>query len=907
MKFLKEVFLRTPYYSFARYDLSRLPDVLVRPEFLQALRLASPVLYGELAKKNFEFELLSEKERLSVAKYYNRMCFRAVPFGAFAAFTLTEWGSGPVQLSPDAHLLWLPDQAARVPVVHDRLVANPTLYRLAKTWRYYRSELAKDGKYRYSLDELDAGRFTNGLIAYSQTAREKPALLDWIMTHAECSAAEAGDYIRFLLDDQVLYDSSRPSLITAETATVGPVGDETYYAAVERPLLSGGPSEVDAAELLRVLELLSRFTVPHQSGLLQLFTEKFSARFDLQKVPLLTALDPDSGIAYGEPWVKAQEPLLAGLKFPAAEPKDPELPWSALRRVLMRLWTGKDSRQLVLSEADLAGLPETGCKIPNTLAVLFRPCGSGIWLEQAAGSTANQLLGRFTVFSAELQERCRALAALEAAANPDIIFADVQQLSHTHHDNINRRRPVYEHQLGLNVFPGVAQLAPSDLLLSVRGGELILESQSLGKRVIPRLATAYNYHHNRQPLFRLLGDLQYQGLAGSQLPDLEQLFPGLAFYPRLVCGKVILSLAKWHFKATALGLAELPGWRAGYGLPALLMLGAGDRQLVFNLDEEAEARLFMDCIKGLDQFTLQEYLLPNRQVNASHQPLAAQYVGVLAHDQPVYQALADRRPAPKGLRQFLPGSDWLYLKLYCTPATADRLLVEAVRPVLSQFGHRLRGWFFIRYRDPEEHLRLRFRIDPEQSGLLLNALQARLKKTALLAAVKEFRLETYRPELERYDARYMAAVEKIFEAGSNLVIDQLAAGSPVAFEATVALADRLIACFYPDVAGRLPFVKKLTDSFLAEFRVDKNLRVDLDLKYRSLKFDQHVPAKATALIRQMSELAARVEHPRRESLLADLVHMQLNRTFAGEQRRYELLVYYCLQKQLKRSAALADQ
>jgi len=31
-------------------------------------------------------------------------------------------------------------------------------------------------------------------------------------------------------------------------------------------------------------------------------------------------------------------------------------------------------------------------------------------------------------------------------------------------------------------------------------------------------------------------------------------------------------------------------------------------------------------------------------------------------------------------------------------------------------------------------------------------------------------------------------------------------------------------------------------------------------------------------------------------LLADLVHMQLNRTFSVRQRQQELLVYYCLQK-----------
>ena len=36
---------------------------------------------------------------------------------------------------------------------------------------------------------------------------------------------------------------------------------------------------------------------------------------------------------------------------------------------------------------------------------------------------------------------------------------------------------------------------------------------------------------------------------------------------------------------------------------------------------------------------------------------------------------------------------------------------------------------------------------------------------------------------------------------------------------------------------------------------------------------------------------------RREQLLADIIHMHLNRLFADRQREQELVVYYCLHKQ----------
>jgi hypothetical protein len=61
------------------------------------------------------------------------------------------------------------------------------------------------------------------------------------------------------------------------------------------------------------------------------------------------------------------------------------------------------------------------------------------------------------------------------------------------------------------------------------------------------------------------------------------------------------------------------------------------------------------------------------------------------------------------VRRFPPGSEWLYAKLYTGAATADQVLRQVVRPVTEAA---LRcgaadGWFFIRYGDPDWHLRLR--------------------------------------------------------------------------------------------------------------------------------------------------------------------------------------------------------
>src|ERR1700743_2614467 len=158
-QFLPGLFLRAPFYSFDSYDLSRLPEVLALPAFRNALWLGSPVFYQAMEKKDFVWERLTGRERHTLAKYVNRICFRPTPFGHFASFTLLGWGEGEsVQLGTEqqAVLHLLPDNARpghAFPYQGALLIPNPTLYRLGRAWRYYRSRISDPGGYTFSLDE----------------------------------------------------------------------------------------------------------------------------------------------------------------------------------------------------------------------------------------------------------------------------------------------------------------------------------------------------------------------------------------------------------------------------------------------------------------------------------------------------------------------------------------------------------------------------------------------------------------------------------------------------------------------------------------------------------------------------------------------------------------------------------
>lgn len=993
-QFLPQLLLRAPHYSFSGYDLSRLPEVLHQQDFRNAIWLASPEFYRAIEKKDFDFNRLSARELHTLGKYYNRICFRPTPFGTFASFTLLQWADGQSINIGKADQAWmhlLPDQETLTAVnaaepLRDEtlLIVNPCLYRVGKIHRYSRTSLTEGNRYEFGLDGLEAVNFHNKLLALFKGKR-LPVLkvLNWIALNGACSIAEARNYLDFLIREQVLLSQATGSIIYAGLPYAEDVGvpdwkafwedhrtmalngpktlpdvsadlkplikditddlrEPSIYAALEKPHLGGGPSPEEQQELINAVHVMSQLSLNRTTASLSDFITAFRERFDQEKVPLLLALDEDTGIPYGDSYAPATQPkALENIRFPVKVDSGQQTDWTAIHRMIFRLWTGDTLREphapMIITDDCMTQLREsehTSTSLPQSLAIMYRKAAEHLVIDSADGVAATALIGRFSCFSKPVHDLCLQLAEVETHANPDVVFADIGQLSDRHVDNINRRRQIYPFEIPINVFselPLAAQLQPADLVISVRGKELILESTKLGKRVIPRLSTAYNFRHNQLPLFRFLCDLQYQGIRPNLTFDLEQLFPGLAFYPRVMYGKTVLSLARWHFKDDELAAiqkassAELPGaldvFRSAYRVPRHISFGYADQQLVFDLTNRKDAKLFIECLKGHSTITIREYLVPGREVLSGHNPMAGQMIAFLKHDRQIYKGISPivkDRPVKQQQRSFPLGSDWLYLKLFCTPRIADELLVNIVHPFMRQHHKVIQKWFFIRYMEKGNHLRLRIHADPAHIGTLLFNLQHKMAGAGYARTIRNYQGETYQRELERYGNAYSALLEECFCAGSKLVILSLRARGEkrddwAELKLALQTASLIIWCFLPDERGRHAFLNTISEQFIREFNGDKQFRFALDVKYREVKrlqdtgwytlFPERIFTELLDRVTQLNHAVRGRSQDSRLALLADLVHMQMNRTFAMRQREQELLVYYILQKQLRSEIA----
>src|SRR5262249_16619430 len=129
---------------------------------------------------------------------------------------------------------------------------------------------------------------------------------------------------------------------------------------------------------------------------------------------------------------------------------------------------------------------------------------------------------------------------------------------------------------------------------------------------------------------------------------------------------------------------------------------------------------FVHLVKAEPRATLSELFPPPDELCASgpegaftHELVVPIVRGSAA--QPV-RSIENEPRAPRPRTRFGLGSEWLYVKLFTGTATADAVLVDVVAPAIAratECGAAL-GWFFIRFGDPDWHLRVRVHGVPER-------------------------------------------------------------------------------------------------------------------------------------------------------------------------------------------------
>jgi len=268
-------------------------------------------------------------------------------------------------------------------------------------------------------------------------------------------------------------------------------------------------------------------------------------------------------------------------------------------------------------------------------------------------------------------------------------------------------------------------------------------------------------------------------------------------------------------------------------------------------------------------------------------------------------------------RKFIPGSQWLYIKIYTGVKTADIILEEAIHPLLQYLEHKelIKKWFFIRYHDPKSHLRIRFELsDTGRFDDVLSQITSSLEDYIHSGEISDFRLDTYDREIERYGAVCIEEAEFLFWKSSELILHEyLRFDDEEKIIVSLFYIDAMLKKLELSMEEKLEWIRISNLAFKKEFHADKSLNSQLDKKYRTFKphYLEFLESEEfldfrTDILTHVTEASEALQHVRShysgkelQYFFQSLFHMNINRIFISNQRLFEMIIYDYLYRYYK--------
>lgn len=707
---------------------------------------------------------------------------------------------------------------------------------------------------------------------------------------------------------------------------------------------------------------ISRFTEPRVSDSLNDFARAFYKKYEDNEVPLVQALDPNFGIGYGKVVNGFAEftPLLEdvpvmSLPGAAAAPKadvfDP-----VYRSIMNRFLETKE--QVINIEADIEKLYKdkeralpAGTEVNSAYIFGSILAASSTELDeghfkffpvQLYAPFASRMISRFAHGDKNMRAQLETIAKAEQAANPDVILAEVLTIPDDIYANVNLCPTIREYEipyLSNSHLPRANQVNINDLLVSVKNGRVVLRSAKLGKEIIPCLSNTYNIEL-AQPIYKFLAAVSGQDVKFGEFWNWGA-YNNEDHLPRVEYKKIILSRARWIIRSEKIDSkndekvkAFFTTFRNKYKVPRYVVLAQGDNELLIDLDNNICRSILIKEINKYPVLLFEHLFDPgNCFIKQDGKGFTNELLIPLGTNKPAYrQYYRDKKasePVAKKIQKtFLPGSEWLYVKIYAGSKNVEKVLTETISDFAKELvaGEVIDKWFFLRYNDPDYHLRVRFHRHEKENNqgwyLLLERLQERLSLLIKEAYAVTMITDTYTREVERYGEHTMELSENIFYADSVAVANFLSLiygdeGEVLRWKFAFVDVDSLLNDFGYDFEGKKRLMQKMSDRFLNEFSHNNRQQAmvlikSMNNKYR--KFRNEIDEvlmeynateimeaydcfkERSAMIKEDAAKTRNLAGDNIDDLLASYIHMSLNRLFLINQRRHELVVYYLLTK-----------
>lgn len=549
------------------------------------------------------------------------------------------------------------------------------------------------------------------------------------------------------------------------------------------------------------------------------FVEKYGFSAE---VPVLELLDIDRGL--GAPSYYAQSAVLRPAPRRQESQKELRLKRVLKSKTMLALKDGQRSFELTDQDIDyIAGnekldraeawadfLPSfelflmahpyknSETQLAFTVAPVFASNGLGKGLGRFRDMFSKEETAVFREQFKRQKERFSEYAFVE--------IAEVPERGRTSNVAMNESDCDYQLMLASNSCEGKERISIDDLYVSAgsSGKQLVIRSKRLNKKVLLISSSMLNPNFGSNAL-RFLKEVSSKHRYDPITAFSSVIESSDEYSPRITYRHIIVKPETWVITKDVLDwsddkeeafLPRFQAFREKWDMPRYVLLTHYDNRLLFDLENSMHLHEIFNIVKRqrsrpikmmemtcmgegyaaqdeMGRHYVTEIVVPFMASGSSSigQPMKSGYL-------PTHSDV--RRNAMKVQQQesvLLPGSDnWLYFKLYGNTKRRGELLTLLYEQMESMVQKRqIRKYFFIRYSDPEPHLRVRVQAIqegavPQTFGLLVGWFEE-LRQRGLLSKVAT---DTYQRETERYGgSELIQRAEEYFYHDSRVVLSIL--------------------------------------------------------------------------------------------------------------------------------------
>lgn len=702
-------------------------------------------------------------------------------------------------------------------------------------------------------------------------------------------------------------------------------------------------------QLSGAIHVITYFKQNIQKPRLESFKSNFIKRYGDTAVPLLQALDSETGIGFGNFRYQSNNLLFdetVVLKGPAANEYSNHSAGLSILYKKMLSAIKADDFTVFLKKQDFDKFPEPTHQLARTFQILFSVLdleNGLIHLHTAGHTSAASLLGRFGSGNVEVNTLLREISETELQQTEGKILAEIIHVPEARMGNLSYRPAIGNYEipiLNLSVLPAEQQILLEDIYVTVINSRIVLLSKKHGTEIVPKLTSAHNYNKDSIAAYQFLSELQYQDIIPSLNFNLGDMEMAAKFLPRIQFEKVIISRAKWildqdDIKILIQSQESKNAYLKKLKIPRLTHYFYDSTEFFLDWLNPGLFNSFLNAASKVKKITIFEFPLNADSpavINENSQAFVNQFIAPVQNlsyldwkidGQYIKRLLSSTAEKEK----FHPGSEWIYIKVYTGMSSGDQVLKVVANLVDELYKKKLlKKFFFIRYNDPDFHLRFRFLCNEPSVSMVTQRIYQSLEPLQESNLVWKTEQDTYQRELTRYGNANIAFAESIFECSSLFWLNFIKLfGSNKDFYLPAFFlisADYLLYGLGLTMQEKMKVMSEMKLSYEREFKVDENKELQklVNNKEKEVRkqFEFFMNGDFSAIINHAEQnilnvildtLRSKVEECRTKTPVAQnelfhiiysLIHMHAIRCFKTRPRENELFCYLVISSHYKK-------